>query len=141
MANIRSRALREHSRFKDALNIPARHIVRGEVGKHVARLQEVLDKAAFSVTVNGIDLDWWESDASLKEHLNIFGDSFPLKCDGNFGYRTSWVLIAFKNLYGLYGPGVHPNPSPTVGQGTIAKLDECCVEFERQHFGYQWGRV
>lgn len=112
-------------------------IARGQKGRYVARLQEVLNVAGFEREVYAhfwrrpydIGQDPWFVRAYLKVH-----GAWPLACDGNFGPRTALAVTHFKLLYEIPLTG----DGGSIGPKTIERLDACAWEYENDHPAHTW---
>lgn len=132
-------------RFIECKTNVNRNIVLGQKGRHIARLQEVLNVAGFERSVQDHfrrpgDLITPEDPEWVKAVLRVHG-WYPLATDGSFGHATARAVAGFKRLYMI------PVPNPgqpwevvngKVGQLTIERLDVCAWEFENDHTTHGW---
>lgn len=112
-------------------------IARGQKGRYVARIQEVLNVAGFEREVfehftlkpYGVNQDpWW-----VRAYLQTHG-AWPLACNGNFGTNTAMAVKYFKLLYEIPLTG----DGGSIGPKTIERLDACAWEYENDHPAHTW---
>jgi len=105
---LSSRQFKGDRRFEDCLVRPAAHVVPGERGTHVAKIQEALTKLGAGVI-------------SADEITHNF-----------YGPTTKRAVLGFKTARKIINPAYQAKPDDIVGQMTIAALDREMFDLENR---------